>query len=71
MPVSAVDEMVPGLVPGVLTTAPTSTALAEAIRHLTGFGRPGPVDFEKAWHARSVAFDPARISRQWVEAVRR
>ncbi|MCG5460138.1 glycosyltransferase [Micromonospora sp. NPDC053740] len=71
MPVSAVDEMVPDLVPGMLTTAPTSTALAEAIRHLTGYGRPGPVEFEKAWHARSVAFDPAGISRQWVEAVRR
>jgi glycosyltransferase involved in cell wall biosynthesis len=71
LPVSAVDEMVPNLVPGVLATDPTPAALAEAIRRMTGHERPGPGDFEKAWHARSAAFDSAGISRQWVEAVQR
>ncbi|MER5332804.1 glycosyltransferase [Micromonospora sp. NPDC002717] len=72
LPVPALDELIPALVPGALAADTTPSALAETVLRLTqGGGRPGPADFEKAWHARCAALDPAEVSRQWVEALQR
>ncbi|TCB90107.1 glycosyltransferase [Micromonospora zingiberis] len=70
LPVPAVDEMIPTFVPGTLAADTSPAALAEAILHLTGGGRPTVADFEKAWHARCAALDPTEVGRRWVEALR-
>ncbi|MEU4776909.1 glycosyltransferase [Micromonospora sp. NPDC023633] len=71
LPVPALDELIPTLVPGTLAAAPTPEALAEAVRRMTQHERPTHADFEKAWHARCAALDPAVVSRRWVEALQR
>lgn len=69
LPFSAMDELVPHLVPGAMASEPTPEALASVILHLTGDGRPTVADFEQAWRDRSAKFAPATVSRQWVEAL--
>ncbi|MEU8260767.1 glycosyltransferase [Micromonospora sp. NPDC048999] len=71
LPMPAMDELIPALVPGMLAAEPTPEALAEAILRMTGDARPTHADFEKAWHARCEALDPARVSRRWVEVLDR
>lgn len=71
LPVPALDELVPTLVPGTLAAQPTPAALADAILRMTGDERPTRAAFEKAWRARSAVLDPAEVSRRWVEAVAR
>ncbi|MGC5031709.1 glycosyltransferase [Micromonospora sp. DT229] len=69
LPVPALDEMIPTFVPGTLATDTSPAALAQAIVALTGEGRPGVADFEKAWHARCTELAPATVSARWVEAL--
>ena len=69
LPVAAVDEMIPNLVPGILAADTSAAALAEAIVRLTGEERPGVADFEKAWHARRTELDPAVVCGRWAEAL--
>ncbi|SBT52709.1 glycosyltransferase [Micromonospora auratinigra] len=69
LPVPALDELVPALVPGALAAAPTPAALAAAILRMTGRERPTDGDFEKAWRARRETFDPAQVSRRWAETL--
>ncbi|WP_433347938.1 glycosyltransferase [Micromonospora sp. CA-111912] len=71
LPVPALDELIPALVPGALAAEPGPAALAEVVRRLTGDGRPGPDDFARAWRARSAALDPAVVSRRWVQELTR
>ena len=71
LPVPALDELVPDLVPGTLAADTTPAALADAVRRMTQDERPTHADFEKAWHARCATLDPAEVSHQWVEALRR
>lgn len=71
LPVPALDELVPTLVPGALAAERTPHALADAMLRMTGDDRPTRADFEKAWQARSAALDPAEVSRRWVEALAR
>lgn len=71
LPVPALDELIPHLVPGALAAEPTPSGLADAVLRMTGAKRPTHADFEKAWHARCAALDPAEVSRQWVEALQR
>ncbi|SCF40799.1 Glycosyltransferase involved in cell wall bisynthesis [Micromonospora purpureochromogenes] len=71
LPMPAMDELIPNLVPGTLATEPTPEGLADAILRMTGDERPTRADFEKAWRARCAALDPAEVSRRWVEALTR
>ncbi|MET8909084.1 glycosyltransferase [Micromonospora sp. NPDC004551] len=71
LPVPALDELVPTLVPGVLAARSTPRALADAVLAVAGDHRPSHADFEKAWRARSAILDPAEVSRRWVEAATR
>jgi glycosyltransferase involved in cell wall biosynthesis len=71
LPVPALDELIPALVPGALAAEPGPAALAETVRRLTGDARPGPDDFARAWQARSAALDPAVVSRRWVRELAR
>lgn len=68
LPVPALDELVPTLVPGALAEAATPGALADAILRMTGDARPTHADFERAWRARSATLDPVEVSRRWREA---
>ncbi|MFE9202080.1 glycosyltransferase [Micromonospora sp. NPDC007230] len=71
LPMPAMDELIPALVPGTLAAEPTPDALAEAVLRMTGDERPTLADFEKAWRARCEALDPATVSRRWVEVLDR
>lgn len=71
LPVPALDEMIPTFVPGALAADTSPAALADAVIRLTNAQRPTLTDFEKSWHARCAALDPAEVSRQWVEALHR
>lgn len=71
LPVPALDELVPTLVPGALAAESTPRALADAVLAVTGERRPSRADFEKAWRARSATLDPVEVSRRWVEATSR
>ncbi|WP_197087906.1 glycosyltransferase [Micromonospora sp. HK10] len=66
LPVAALDELVPALVPGVLAAESTPRALADAVLAMTGDRRPGRADFAQAWRARSATLDPAEVARRWV-----
>ncbi|RUL93141.1 glycosyltransferase [Verrucosispora sp. FIM060022] len=70
LPVPAVDEMIPTFVPGILARDTSPAALADAVVRLTRDQRPTVTDFEKAWHNRRTALDPAEVGRRWVEALR-
>jgi hypothetical protein len=63
--------MIPTFVPGALAADTSPAALADAVLRLTGAQRPTLADFEKSWHARCAALDPAEVGRQWVEALNR
>jgi glycosyltransferase involved in cell wall biosynthesis len=69
LPVAAVDELIPDFVTGTMAKDMTPAALADTVRRIAVDDRPNRSDFEKSWRTRTAAFDPAEVSRQWLEAL--
>ena len=66
LPVPAIDELVPGLVPGTLAGAPTAGALAVAVQETVRHGRPTSEQHAEAWQRRRRLFSAGAVAARWL-----
>ena len=71
LPVPAIDELVPGFVPGTMAGAPTARALADAVQETVQRERPTDEQHAEAWQRRRQRFSARRGRRSWLEELRR
>ena len=69
LPVSSVDELVPGLVPGTMAHAPTPRALAEAVHEAVRRGGPSAEQHVEAWRRRREKFSATTVVATWLTAL--
>jgi glycosyltransferase involved in cell wall biosynthesis len=67
LPVPAIDELVPRLVPGTIADAPTARALADAVVDTMLHTRPTVEQHAAAWQRRHQRFSTAAVVARWLE----
>jgi glycosyltransferase involved in cell wall biosynthesis len=67
LPVSSIDELVPGFVPGTMASAPTARALADAVSEAVRRGRPTTEQNAEAWQRRRQRFSAEAVVPRWLE----
>jgi glycosyltransferase involved in cell wall biosynthesis len=67
LPVPAIDELVPGFVPGTVAGAPTARALADAVQETMQRQRPTDEQHAEAWQRRRRRFSARAVATRWLE----